>query len=541
MESRAGGTTASSASRKSFSRSNSDVAGYEKNDGSVSDSALSSSVTESRKRRPSLGYKVAALVGLSKKSSSTSQLAGQGGSIDAQDQSEAQYLPPEGHVIVVGMGSPSEMSSFNGTGGSLERGGSSFDRGMGLLTQRISFDQVVGTLDKGSESTDRGNTTLDKTEGCLSRPSRSVDRGSESVGSRTRSEDRTGSFERAGGPRLRREGAVSGRQMPGFGSALNGMTSFKQNLADSLTSGYGGSSTGSAHGANNKSFGKEGVPTRHNNQIYGVSTQNYGQDYGTSGREYGSTEQAHGTSEQGYGAVEPNFGTTGQRYCATTQVYGTPGYGAASQANGAAAQGYSTNGYSATDQGYDTTAQAYQTNCYVANSQPPDACGQDYGAVQSFGTGVCGATRQDYGPYSQVQMTGSSGSAAVQADAHRDITRTSTTSTTGIRTTTVKGAGNGRLGATSPSAVGRCTIPLGSKATTDQDDLFSTLGSKHLSRSPTTPIGASVFGGSTNGNKGPADIFSQPRAQSQGPRVGSIVEMGSGILSKGLQSFKSFF
>ena len=60
------------------SLSNSDVVGYEKNDGSISDSAVSSSVTEGRKRRPSLGYKVAALVGLSRKSSSTSQLAATG-------------------------------------------------------------------------------------------------------------------------------------------------------------------------------------------------------------------------------------------------------------------------------------------------------------------------------------------------------------------------------------------------------------------------------------------------------------------------------
>ena len=137
MESRAGGSTpSSSASRKPFNRSlsNSDVAGYEKNDGSVSDSALSSSVTENRKsRRPSLGYKVAALVGLSKKSSSTSQLPGQGGSEDAEDQSEAQYFPPEGHVTA-NMGASYEMSSFDSTVGSFDRTGSSFDGGMGSVS-----------------------------------------------------------------------------------------------------------------------------------------------------------------------------------------------------------------------------------------------------------------------------------------------------------------------------------------------------------------------------------------------------------------------
>ncbi|CAD5119973.1 DgyrCDS8559 [Dimorphilus gyrociliatus] len=68
------------------SQSNTDVirADMEKNDGSISDSAIASSKLAAptrphRKRRPSLGYKVAALVGLSsrKKSSSTSSLVQQ--------------------------------------------------------------------------------------------------------------------------------------------------------------------------------------------------------------------------------------------------------------------------------------------------------------------------------------------------------------------------------------------------------------------------------------------------------------------------------
>ncbi|KAL5014871.1 hypothetical protein ScPMuIL_009141 [Solemya velum] len=48
--------------------------GYDKNDGSISDSALNASVTEGRKRRPSLSSKVANLVGLSRRSSSASML-----------------------------------------------------------------------------------------------------------------------------------------------------------------------------------------------------------------------------------------------------------------------------------------------------------------------------------------------------------------------------------------------------------------------------------------------------------------------------------
>lgn len=56
------------------SQSNTDVGNYERTDGSMSDSAVSSSVTEGRKRRPSISMKVAALVGLSRKSNSASQL-----------------------------------------------------------------------------------------------------------------------------------------------------------------------------------------------------------------------------------------------------------------------------------------------------------------------------------------------------------------------------------------------------------------------------------------------------------------------------------
>ncbi|ELU13906.1 hypothetical protein CAPTEDRAFT_224324 [Capitella teleta] len=81
MESRAGGNVHKAPKPQpsptlNRSLSNSDVGTYEKTDGSISDSAISLSVTEGRKRRPSLGYKVKALVGLSRKSNSTSQLTG---------------------------------------------------------------------------------------------------------------------------------------------------------------------------------------------------------------------------------------------------------------------------------------------------------------------------------------------------------------------------------------------------------------------------------------------------------------------------------
>ncbi|XP_077990768.1 regulating synaptic membrane exocytosis protein 2-like [Glandiceps talaboti] len=62
------------------SSSSSDVYSFEKQDGSISDSAAEPSTREGKKRRASIGYKMAALVGLSKKSSSTSQLSATEGS-----------------------------------------------------------------------------------------------------------------------------------------------------------------------------------------------------------------------------------------------------------------------------------------------------------------------------------------------------------------------------------------------------------------------------------------------------------------------------
>ena len=58
--------------------------GDERNDGSISDSAVSFSLTEARKkRRPSLGDKVASLVGFNRKSSS------------------ATHIPDDGELVVI--------------------------------------------------------------------------------------------------------------------------------------------------------------------------------------------------------------------------------------------------------------------------------------------------------------------------------------------------------------------------------------------------------------------------------------------------------
>ena len=67
--------------RKSINRSNSsaDMYRYDGNEGSISDSAAEPNAAEFKKRRASIGYKMISLVGLSKKSSSTSNLSGPAG------------------------------------------------------------------------------------------------------------------------------------------------------------------------------------------------------------------------------------------------------------------------------------------------------------------------------------------------------------------------------------------------------------------------------------------------------------------------------
>ncbi|XP_071804300.1 regulating synaptic membrane exocytosis protein 2-like isoform X2 [Asterias amurensis] len=64
--------------KKPLNRSNSsaDMYMYDRNEGSISDSAAETNLQEGKKRRASIGYKMASLVGLSKKSNSTSNLAG---------------------------------------------------------------------------------------------------------------------------------------------------------------------------------------------------------------------------------------------------------------------------------------------------------------------------------------------------------------------------------------------------------------------------------------------------------------------------------
>ena len=64
--------------RKTINRSSSsaEMYRYDGNEGSISDSAAEPNASELKKRRASIGYKMISLVGLSKKSSSTSNLSG---------------------------------------------------------------------------------------------------------------------------------------------------------------------------------------------------------------------------------------------------------------------------------------------------------------------------------------------------------------------------------------------------------------------------------------------------------------------------------
>ncbi|XP_025090828.1 regulating synaptic membrane exocytosis protein 2-like isoform X2 [Pomacea canaliculata] len=102
--------------------SSSESQSLEKTDGSVSDSAVSSSVTEGRKRRPSLGHKVASLVGLSRRSSSATQLAGRGG----KKRSSFQRSEEIGAVdLRGGMSKQASKDSTDGSIGSISSDSSS--------------------------------------------------------------------------------------------------------------------------------------------------------------------------------------------------------------------------------------------------------------------------------------------------------------------------------------------------------------------------------------------------------------------------------
>ncbi|XP_069106031.1 regulating synaptic membrane exocytosis protein 2-like isoform X9 [Argopecten irradians] len=87
---------------------------YEKTDGSMSDSALSASVTEGRKRRPSLGHKMATFVGLPWKSNSASQLAEAG-----KKKNSFQRSVEVGHGLEPKYGRMVKQASKDSTDGSI--------------------------------------------------------------------------------------------------------------------------------------------------------------------------------------------------------------------------------------------------------------------------------------------------------------------------------------------------------------------------------------------------------------------------------------
>ncbi|RUS73733.1 hypothetical protein EGW08_018513, partial [Elysia chlorotica] len=100
--------------------SDSNQGGFEQNDGSVSDSALGASVTEGRKRRPSIPHKMAALVGLTRRSSSASQLAGGKKRTSFQRSEEIGPLDLRG-----GMSKQASKDSTDGSIGSISSDSSS--------------------------------------------------------------------------------------------------------------------------------------------------------------------------------------------------------------------------------------------------------------------------------------------------------------------------------------------------------------------------------------------------------------------------------
>ncbi|KAK6167619.1 hypothetical protein SNE40_021600 [Patella caerulea] len=102
-------------------KSTSNDQGLDQNDGSVSDSAISSSITEGRKRRPSLSNKVANFVGLKRRSSSANQLAEKG-----KKKSSFQRSEEVGPVdLRGGMSKQASKDSTDGSMGSVSSDSSS--------------------------------------------------------------------------------------------------------------------------------------------------------------------------------------------------------------------------------------------------------------------------------------------------------------------------------------------------------------------------------------------------------------------------------
>ncbi|XP_050389025.1 regulating synaptic membrane exocytosis protein 2 isoform X3 [Patella vulgata] len=102
-------------------KSTSNEQGLDQNDGSVSDSAISSSITEGRKRRPSLSNKVANFVGLKRRSSSANQLAEKG-----KKKSSFQRSEEVGPVdLRGGMSKQASKDSTDGSMGSVSSDSSS--------------------------------------------------------------------------------------------------------------------------------------------------------------------------------------------------------------------------------------------------------------------------------------------------------------------------------------------------------------------------------------------------------------------------------
>ncbi len=478
MESRAGGPpVAPSATRKSQlnrSLSNSDVAGYEKNDGSISDSAVSSSVTEGRKRRPSLGYKVAALVGLSRKSNSTSQLAGQGES-DCIDGNEIEAY--HGHMTYDVRGHGGQSSPY----GRERRADQGKRSPSGSYNGRLRSE---GGLARGRGRTDmQYNDSSRNREGRQydiaypqSNQGRPLDRGR-----RGRSADRAELYLQ-GQARHGRDGR------PGI---------LRQNSADSgTTSGYG-----SMHAPEDLS------------QRPASAQGSYGMGQGQG-------------SYQGHGQIRPHS-------IGRAQGQGQP------QQMTSAGQGQS--GY------YDNQGNYYSQDQYQGHIQGQGHAG--YG-VQGQIQGQNGQA----GAYSnQGQFQGQGHSMAypnqaqtapqpnqTQAVIHAQPNQMAAQTPTGV----IKKQGGNIIMPLATTPTKRAPLVI-SPAAVDQNSLFATLGPRPASATPTTPSKSSSFGRLSEMVSSPSALFSKAKESSDGQSTDTgstnIVEMGTGLLNKGLASFKSFF
>ncbi len=485
MESRAGGPpTSASATRKSQlnrSLSNSDVAGYEKNDGSISDSAVSSSVTEGRKRRPSLGYKVAALVGLSRKSNSTSQLAGQGES-DYIDGNEAY----QGHVTY----------DVRGHGGQSSPYGRRHRAEQGVRGSSRSYNDRLRS--EGGLARGRGRADVEYRDRQSSRSRggrRYDDVYPQSHEGRTVERDRRGRSADRAELYLQGQGRHGRDGRPGM---------LRQNSADSAaTSGYG--------------------------SMYAPEDQ---MQRPASARGSYAMGQGHG-SYQGHDQMRPDdIGFAqgqGQSQQVTFASQGQAGY-YENQGNF-----YSQDQF----QGQNRGRAGYNVQGQIQGQNGQTGAYSNQGQFQGQGHSNQGQFQGQGNPMAYPNQGQSTQPNQTRAIIHAQPNQMAAQTPTGV----VKKSGGNIIMPLAATPTKRAPMVI-SPAAVDQNSLFATLGPRPASATPTTPSKSSSFGRLSEMVSSPSALFSKAKESSDGQSTGegsNLMEMGTGLLNKGLASFKSFF